>query len=957
MLDRAQVREVFAEAVALSEVERVRYLNIACAGKPELRAEVESLLSAASQRPAFLSSPTTGGSNASIAEPIGTRIGPYKLIKEIGQGGFGTVYLAEQQRPVERRVALKIIKLGMDTRAVIARFEAERQALAMMDHPNIARVLDAGATEAGRPYFVMELVKGEPITTYCDRNKLSIPERLGVFVQVCHAVQHAHSKGVIHRDIKPGNVLVATEDGLPHTKVIDFGIAKATQRSLTEKTVFTESSQFIGTPEYMAPEQADGSLNTDTRTDVYSLGVLLYELLTGATPFDSRALRAAAYGEIQRIICEVTPPKPSTRLSHAGTSAEVVQDRRTDSIRLSALVRGDLDWIVMRCMEKDRSFRYDTVEALAADVGRHLAGEPVIAAPPSKVYLVRKFVRRNRVIVAAGGAVFVTLILGIAGTSIGLVKAQAARGDAVKSATLADANAKKAREEAKRADDQAEKARSSVRVAEAVNELMKGMIGRADRAKEQGRVDVTVREVMDAAAVDLESGVTGMITREKRVVAMLAKSIGDTYSQLNVLDAAERMLRIHHQLTSEHFGGNSLESAASAVVLGEILRKRGSNDEARQLYVSARAIAGGFGDEGVEVFASTIVHEAYIDAKSGKESKAQADLRSVLDLLESKGLGGCESAVIATNNLAAMLWVAGKRDEAQEVYKRSLELLRKRGEQPDQADMLNNLAAIQHSQRDFVGAEKTSEEEVALVRRLYGGRHLTLARALDSYSMILGAREKRKESIDASREVVAIRRALLKPGHESLTASLRKLGAALIDDRQFEEAESVLREACEASARVMPAGDTDYVYARYQFAVALSERGKLEEAEAVLRVVLVDSRDTLKEGSRLWWMRGASSCLLAGVLARTAEKSVDAEDQLKRVEESDALINSNGELLLGTKEGMGLKTRRAVVGRSLDQVVLAREIAARLSPGPERESLVVEWRGKRERFLMEMAGK
>jgi len=362
-------------------------------------------------------SATAASLSGPSGESPGTRIGRYKLLELIGEGGFGSVFRAEQTFPIKRRVALKIIKLGMDTKQVIARFEAERQALAMMDHPNIAKVFDTGATDAGRPYFVMELVEGVCITRYCDEQKLTIKQRLELFVQVCQAVQHAHTKGIIHRDIKPSNVLVSVADGVAVPKVIDFGIAKATQGRLTDQTLTTEQGRWMGTPQYMSPEQASGSPDIDTRSDIYMLGVLLYELLTGTTPFDADTLAAMPVSEIQRIICEVDPPRPSVRLSALGdTTIALAAQRRFDPRKLSQLLEKELDWVVMRCLEKDRAGRYQTASALARDVQRYLANEPVTARPAGRTYRVRKFVRRNRVVVLASAAVLLALLLGLVGT-------------------------------------------------------------------------------------------------------------------------------------------------------------------------------------------------------------------------------------------------------------------------------------------------------------------------------------------------------------------------------------------------------------------------------------------------------------------------------------------------------------------------------------------------------------
>ena len=409
-----------------------------------MRARLESLLRHHAEGD-FLEDPAAElkrmpPADPSVGDGVGTVIGRYKLREKIGEGGCGVVYVAEQEEPVRRKVALKVIKLGMDTKNVIARFEAERQALAMMDHPNIAKVLDGGATETGRPYFVMELVRGIKITDYCDQNQLSTPERLELFIKVCQAVQHAHQKGIIHRDLKPSNILVTVNDGAAVPKVIDFGIAKATEGKLTDLTVYTDLRQFIGTPAYMSPEQATmTSLDMDTRSDIYSLGVLLYELLTGHTPFDQKDLLQAGLDEMRQIIREKEPARPSTRLSTMleGELTTTAKHRASEPPRLLHQVRGDLDWIVMKCVEKDRVRRYDTANGLATDLQRHLDNEPVAARPPSTAYRLHKAWRRNKVVFTAVVVVVVALVVGTGVSTWQAVVATRARTEALQARTEA----------------------------------------------------------------------------------------------------------------------------------------------------------------------------------------------------------------------------------------------------------------------------------------------------------------------------------------------------------------------------------------------------------------------------------------------------------------------------------------------------------------------------------------
>jgi serine/threonine protein kinase/Flp pilus assembly protein TadD len=580
-------KAIFEVACSIESTEaRKDYLGKVCCDNQMLYDRVATLLRVLEEEPDFLESPVPGLGAIIDVPPItekpGTLIGPYKLIEQIGEGGMGLVFMARQQEPVKRNVALKVIKPGMDSRQVIARFEAERQALALMEHPNIARVLDAGSTESGRPYFVMDLVKGIPITEYCDRERLSTRKRLELFRSVCQAVQHAHQKGIIHRDIKPSNVLVTLHDGMPVPKVIDFGVAKATNRKLTQETLVTGFAQVIGTPLYMSPEQAElGGLDIDTRSDIYSLGVLLYELLTGTTPFEQKKLSEASYDEMRRIIREDEPPKPSTRISTLGEPlATIAEKRNSDSRTLTHQVKGELDWIVMKALEKDRTRRYETANDLAKDVQRYLNSEPVEACPPSTTYRLRKLLRRNKGVAAAITAVTVSLIIGVSVATWQAIRATKAEGVAKQQEQLAFMQ-KNAAEEA------AERERALRTEAECQQARAEANLRLALEALEEVYVRVTQRRHKGGQPKNEEQTLLHSTLKFYQHFADANRATPETWSLVEAMYGKVVTIRRELAEQSPHVVGYRRALAAATVGLASLLESAGRTGEAKETYEQA----------------------------------------------------------------------------------------------------------------------------------------------------------------------------------------------------------------------------------------------------------------------------------------------------------------------------------------------------------------------------------
>ncbi len=799
---------IFTAALEMpTEAARAAYLAEACAGDERLRRRVEALLRAHAEPDDILDPssdrPEVHDTAGPDREPAGAVVGGrYKLLEAIGEGGMGTVWMAEQREPVKRLVALKLIKPGMDSRAVLARFEAERQALALMDHPNIATILDGGTTRnepggvgAGRPFFVMELVKGRPLTEYCDHRRLGVISRLDLFVQVCSAVQHAHQKGVIHRDLKPSNLLVTEHDGKPVPKVIDFGLAKALSPvgALTDRTLYTAFGTVVGTPLYMAPEQVGiNALDVDTRSDIYALGVILYELLTGTTPLEKRRLRQASWEEVRRVIREDEPPRPSLRLSSSDELPGLAAVRQTEPLKLKRMVRGDLDWIAMKCLEKDRTRRYETAGALARDIGRFLQDEPVEASPPSRRYRLRKFARKYRHLI---GTVAAFVLLVAVGAGVSLWQALRARGAEYRAIAARD-----------QADEQLRRAKRSEARAKMVLKFFQDKVLSAARPKgQEGGVsrDATVREALDRAEPEIAAAFVG----EPLVEASIRNTLGVSYWYLGDQEKALRQQQLAVALRRQELGPEHADTVGAMNDLAIVLDRMGKYAEEQKLLEEVVAVKRRTLGPADPVTLRSANNLAIVLAMQGLLEDAAGLAKETLEI--QRRVDGPESITTlrSTYNLAIMWRHLGRWADARTLFDESLEVLR-RVHGPDHQDTLrvvNGLGELLLDQRRPAEARTLFEQALRAQRLVLGPDRdetiLTMINLADTARLEGRLDEARRAALEAD----ALNRRTLGPEHPQTLFGLTILSSIARDEGRFDEASKGYERALASLRRTLSA--------------------------------------------------------------------------------------------------------------------------------------------------------
>ena len=746
------------------------------------------------------------------AEAPPEQIGPYRILEPLGEGGMGIVYLAEQREPVRRRVALKLIKPGMDSKQVLARFESERQALAIMNHPGVAKVFDAGVGDNGRPYFVMEYVQGVPITQLCDSRRYSLKDRLELFVQACEAIQHAHQKGIIHRDVKPSNVLVSTEEGRPLVKVIDFGVAKAIDQRLTERTLYTQHGTLIGTPEYMSPEQAGTSnFGVDTRTDIYSLGVLLYELLVGALPFDSDTLRNAAAMEMLRIIREQDPPKPATRISSLGHDAdEIAQRRLTDPRSLARKLKGELEWITMRALEKDPSRRYSSASELASDIRRYLDEEPVLAGPPTATYRMGKFVRRHKLAVAAAGIVALALTIGAAGLGVGLLRALEAE---------------------KRASAEAERANLEAETADEVATFLSELFLASDPGRTRGET-ITLREVLDRGAERVE----GELNEQPLVQSRLIHVIGGVYRSLGLYDRARPFHEQALEMRRELFGEDDPRTLDALNAMAGLEYFQGDFGEARRLFEEiVETRRGLLGNEHPDTLAAMSNLAATLVNQHHYEDAAQLNVE-ILEV-RRRVLGDRDKdTLISMANLAGVYKGLGRLDEAMALYEECIALQREvmGPRHPGTTRQMLGLAGIYRKQKDYERARQIYEEIHLTESEVLGEEHpqtLSTKHQLCLLEFELGAVET---AASICEEVLEVQRRVLGDEHPSTLYSVGNLATMYATQGRLADAEPLFVESLKGRRKALGNEDPFTLIAMSDMAEFYTDRGQEDKAKFLL---------------------------------------------------------------------------------------------------------------------------
>jgi len=745
---------------------------------------------------------TAGGVGDAATRPIG----PYRLLQLLGEGGMGEVWLAEQVTPIRRTVALKLIKAGMDTKAVVARFESERQALALMDHPNIAHVYDAGTTPEGRPYFVMEYVPGLPITDYCDRHRLTMKERLELVMQVCDGVEHAHQKAIIHRDLKPSNVLVVTQNDKAVPKIIDFGLAKAMAQRLTEKTMFTELGVLLGTPEYMSPEQADLlEQNIDTRTDVYSLGMILYELLVGALPFDTQTLRAAGLEAILRLIREEDPPKPSTKVRMLGPqSAASAELRGEEPQSLARHLQGELDWITLKALEKDRARRYGTVSELSADLSRYLRREPVAAGPATAGYRLRKYALRHRF----GLVTAVAVVLLLAG-SVGVQAFQLHR-------------TRLERDRANRERDRANR----------ITDFMTGMFKLSDPGEARGN-SVAVREILDKASADIDTS----LTKDPELQAQMMFTMASVYDNLGLYPRAQSLYERTLEICRRTFGPEDDQTLKTMQNLSIVMAHQGHYDQTerwnRQVLDIQRRTRGPE-DPGTLISMSNL---AVVLHQQGQYAEAAQLNRQLLDI-QRRVLGPEHRNTVRTiANLAAVLTDQGQFAEAEKLDREALDIQQKAfgPDNPETIRTMSWLAIVLYNQQKYAEAEKWNRQTLESQRRVFGPEHPWTLLAMNTMAAILSAEEKYADAEKTYRQALDIQQRLLGKEHPDTLRTMSNMVLVLASERRYEEAEAMDREVLAIQRRVLGPLHPDTAVSIYNLGCVMAQRGNKDEALSLLR--------------------------------------------------------------------------------------------------------------------------